>query len=250
MLLSAVYLIVIIVITSVWFPNAKSVSPGSVYERMRSESKEKLVYKEKPAIYKDKAEFVFVNVRPLFMRNVTTATVTVDMLNGDVLTFEAELPENVRQGIVREYLNIVKAETNKLRVYHLLRWFLWFAIPVAALYCSAWPLGWIIRSSKRRRQQAFFLLGIGIIVTMGLMPPWQYKAFCRADQAPITGMAGYGFLFSPALDSCPVGISEKCCEEKMTLSIDLTGLLVQWAVVIIGMGGLLIVLGDRQQEKR
>ena len=116
-LVAAIYLIVVIIIVSLTFPNPKSVGHwDSFYDKMRSESKQKLVYVKKPGVGK----YRIVEGREEFMRVVTTPTVTVEMPNGHTLTFEAELPEKAREAVVQEYWNIVKAEVNRMRIRHLL----------------------------------------------------------------------------------------------------------------------------------
>ena len=49
-----------------------------------------------------------------------------------------------------------------------------------------------------KKQKVVFLVGVGIIVVMGLIPPWHLEVLFDLDQQiPLTVRLGYGFLFSP-----------------------------------------------------
>lgn len=244
-LLSAIYLIVVAINVSSTFPNLKSIDQWSVYDKMRPESKEKLVY-EKAGLE------MFEIIPPLhhdFMRGVTTPTVTINMPNGHKLTFEAKLSDKEREAVVQEYWNIVKAEANRMQIRHILLWLLWFIVPVGGLYGLGWSLGWVYRGSKERKQKAVLLVGVGIIVVMGLIPPWHSQIVLKSERPiTVTVRAGYGFLFSPPY--CPkYAGAENTFDEFEAPSIALSQLFVQWIVVAIAAAGILFGLrgshGDR-----
>lgn len=83
-----------------------------------------------------------------------------------------------------------------------------------------------------KKQKIAFLVGIGIIVLMGLIPPWYY-AFVGG---PHRLLGAYGLLFSPP--------SLVGAEDLADVYIDLSRLLVQWAVVAIATAGIVLVLKD------
>ena len=91
-----------------------------------------------------------------------------------------------------------------------------------------------------KKQKIVFLVGIGIIVIMGLIPPWHYYAvYSRDQQIPIELVGGYEFLFSPSMLS-----------GNTIPHIDLCRLLVQWAVVAIATAGIVLVLKDDKETSQ
>jgi hypothetical protein len=64
------------------------------------------------------------------------------------------------------------------------------------------------------------------------------------QKIPLTIQLGYGFLFSP-----PAKYYQGKYEDPVAPSIALSQLCVQWVVVAIGVGGILIVLRGSQKEK-
>jgi hypothetical protein len=73
------------------------------------------------------------------------------------------------------------------------------------------------------KQLSVLWIGVGFIVLMGLIPPWQYQS---------SNPAGYGLMFSP-----PPGVH----------SVDITRLLIQWALVAIVSGALILSLKSAVQ---
>jgi hypothetical protein len=108
-----------------------------------------------------------------------------------------------------------------------------------------------------KKQKVIFLVGVGIIVGMGLIPPWHCQVLFGLDQRiPFTMDAGYRFLFSPPTwESYPSQYRKGSTEDNQyegtaaAPSIALSQLSVQWVVVAIGVGGILIVLRRSQKEK-
>jgi hypothetical protein len=80
-----------------------------------------------------------------------------------------------------------------------------------------------------RIQQLTVIIGVAIMVLMGLMPPWYfsigYGAYFKG---------GYGFLFFPPShnDFAPV--------------INLSRLLIQWAVIALASCGVIFYFKNRQ----
>jgi hypothetical protein len=131
-------------------------------------------------------------------------------------------------------------------------WSLCFVVPVAGLYGLGWSLGWVYRGSKGRKQKVVFLVGVGIMVVMGLIPPWHLEVlFDFKQQFPVVMDAGHHFLFSPpAWESYPSLHHYADLEDAVVApSIALSRLCVQWVVVAAAVGGILIVLRGSQKEK-
>jgi hypothetical protein len=75
-----------------------------------------------------------------------------------------------------------------------------------------------------KKQKIVFLVGLGIIVLMGLIPPWSDS---------YSGESFYDFLFSsPAF------------WRGGRPTIDFTRLFLQWAVVVIATAGIIFILKD------
>jgi hypothetical protein len=141
--------------------------------------------------------------------------------------------------------------------------------------------------SMNKKQKAVFLVGVGLIVLMGLIPPWYYDN-PETDQRPKKIYGGYAFLFSPsppplatehaALSKVRKEVTHLMQQGKedeafskfkevvkannidpdeavdwflamkkglfVVPHIDLSRLLVQWAVVAIAIAGIVVFLKD------
>ena len=85
-----------------------------------------------------------------------------------------------------------------------------------------------------KKQKIVFLVGLGIIILMGLFPPWYIYH-------PYGSRPGeYAFIFSGSSSSDGTGVY-----------IDIVRLLIQWVVVAIATAGIMLVLKDdtRSSEK-
>lgn len=93
-----------------------------------------------------------------------------------------------------------------------------------------------------KKQKVVFLVGVGIIVIMGLIPPWYYHSVRSLDQRIAFEINGdYGSLFSPPSSDLP-----RFNIRDTLVLIDLSRLLVQWAVVAIATAGIVLVLQDKR----
>jgi hypothetical protein len=77
-----------------------------------------------------------------------------------------------------------------------------------------------------KKQRIVFLAGTGIIVLMGLIPPWYFHRTGDYPDSP----GYYGFIFAT-----PYEIGN---------AIDVTRLFIQWAVVAIATAAIMWVLKD------
>ena len=162
------------------------------------------------------------------------------------------------------------------------------ALPIIAgwlgTYCAIWASRWLLRwvgegfrqndkeikktppeikGSIRKRQKATILIGVGIIVFMGLFPPWYYHALYYRDfydrpfQAAAMLPAGYGFLFSPPdppdwMDDFEYdkykgdykGVGGQRYHKSSGPCIDISRLLIQWAVIGIATAAIVFALKD------
>lgn len=99
-----------------------------------------------------------------------------------------------------------------------------------------------------KKQRIIIIIGLGIILLMGLIPPWKcaisVPKFTRVERP-----AGYGFIFYPP---SPVEVAKSGEFESSFMSkpsywsvrLDVTRLFIQWAVVAIAMAGICLVLKE------
>jgi hypothetical protein len=84
-----------------------------------------------------------------------------------------------------------------------------------------------------RKQKKCLWVGIAVFILMGLFPPWYSYSSIRGYNSLIYHSYGYGFLLIP-----PEG-----------RSIDTHRLYVQWSMVGVVTGGLILTFGDRKAVK-
>lgn len=95
-----------------------------------------------------------------------------------------------------------------------------------------------------RRQKAAILLGVVLVVSMGLYPPWIYTFDVEGIRMEVS--AGYSFITSP-----PGAPPEaRRLSHLWSRRVNIVLLLVQWFGVIIVVGGMLLVLADRKPGPR
>ena len=92
------------------------------------------------------------------------------------------------------------------------------------------------------KQKLCVWLGIGVFVLMGLFPPWVYRL--DAKDTRVEKSAGYSLLVSPP-EAAPYP-SWGWGEDLTTVKIDVARLLIQWAMLVAVVGGLLVTLGERR----
>jgi len=123
------------------------------------------------------------------------------------------------------------------------------------------------KSIINKEQKLTILIGVGIIVLMGLIPPWYYHALLSrnidgpSQPSAVTLPVGYRFLFSPpGLESVPVFSSCYNDEDHWVDNpdgdfyhkssgpcIDLSRLLIQWAVIAFATAAIVFALKDRRK---
>ncbi len=101
-----------------------------------------------------------------------------------------------------------------------------------------------------KKQRTIIIIGLGIILLMGLIPPWKC-AFSVARLPRLERPAGYGFIFYPP-SPVKVAKSEEFGSTFMgrpsywSVQLDVKRLLIQWAVVIIAMAGIFLVFKENE----
>ncbi|MGD0827516.1 MAG: hypothetical protein ABSA09_05455 [Desulfobaccales bacterium] len=78
-----------------------------------------------------------------------------------------------------------------------------------------------------KKQKIVFLVGLGIIVLMGLIPPWYFYS------PNISTPGHYAFIFSSDTVYYEIGTN-----------IDIIHLAIQWVVVAVATAGIMLVLKD------
>lgn len=83
-----------------------------------------------------------------------------------------------------------------------------------------------------KRQRKIIVVGVVVIMMMGIFPPWKLTLNSHKfrDQEP----AGYRLLINPPES-----------EGWYSAEIDLTRLLVQWILVVIGTGLAVFLTGNK-----
>jgi hypothetical protein len=116
-------------------------------------------------------------------------------------------------------------------------------------------------SRMNMKQKIVFLIGVGIIVLMGLIPPWYYHGiyYCNHGDRPFhmaaTLDSEYGFLFFPPdppnmtdyNDHHDRGVDGWRYFGNSGPCIDLSRLLIQWAVIAIAMAVIVFALKDEKK---
>ena len=90
------------------------------------------------------------------------------------------------------------------------------------------------------KQKVCIWIGIVAFVMMGIFPPWVYRVDIIRGQ--VEASAGYSFLASPPEPKEPWNWSSR----RTTVRIDFTRLLIQWTMVMVLLGGLVLTLRERK----
>ncbi|MHC4642692.1 MAG: hypothetical protein ACYS32_13685 [Planctomycetota bacterium] len=89
-----------------------------------------------------------------------------------------------------------------------------------------------------KKQKICLWVGIAVIVFMGFIPPWVYTKISYAvGQA---GNAGYHCILYPP--------EPRVVSLREGIRIDILRLLVQWAIVSVITGGLIVTFKDKKRK--
>lgn len=106
-----------------------------------------------------------------------------------------------------------------------------------------------------KKQRVVFLVGVGIIILMGLIPPWYYRAVLPSGdhiaQFTVRADRDYGFLFDPppTFDFLEDAQGHKKGFYPVLPCIDFSRLLLQWAVVAIATAAMIFILKDEKRAR-
>ena len=94
------------------------------------------------------------------------------------------------------------------------------------------------------KQKVCIWIGIAAFVLIGILPPWVYRLDSENSGAKVRveASAGYSFLTSPPELRKPWNWDRSFT----AVSIDVTRLLIQWAMVVVLVGGLVFTLEERR----
>jgi len=84
--------------------------------------------------------------------------------------------------------------------------------------------------SINNKQKFVILIGVGLMVLLGLYPPWVQSTSFRGT---LLNKLAYGWIFSPP------------SHDLLKTSIDFMRLIVQWLVVTIATAGFVVLFGKR-----
>jgi hypothetical protein len=107
--------------------------------------------------------------------------------------------------------------------------------------------GWVGMINKQQRN--VILIGLGIILLMGLIPPW--KCSLSAPDLPHVERPGkYGFLFyPPSPDNVAKQLFYVIDSSFLSVQMDINRLFVQWIAVTIAVVIAVILLkGNRGKQ--
>jgi hypothetical protein len=102
-----------------------------------------------------------------------------------------------------------------------------------------------------KKQSTIIIIGLGIILLMGLIPPWKC-AFSVAKLSHLERPAGYGFIFYPPspvnfAKSGEFGTTTMSNPSYWSVRLDFSRLFIQWAVIVIAVAGICLVLKENDE---
>jgi len=111
-----------------------------------------------------------------------------------------------------------------------------------------------------KKQKTTIIIGLGIILLMGLIPPWKCTfsiASGGSQEIPyprVERPAGYGFIFYPP---SPVRVTRSgnfsgfmMASSYWSVRLDITRLFIQWVVVAIAVAGICLFLKEDEKGSR
>ena len=129
-LLSALYLIPILVFSAYTFPNPTGIAhEDTFYDLLAPELRAKLFIDEKNRISNDQFN--------------------VEMPNGHILRYKSGLKKTEMERVAAEYYELLENRANKERVKHVLLALTWWIVPSIFLYVFGWTVGWVYKGFKR-----------------------------------------------------------------------------------------------------
>jgi len=99
-----------------------------------------------------------------------------------------------------------------------------------------------------RKQKIVLWIGIGLFVAMGVFPPW--LKIVHLEGTHLQRFSGYAFVLSPPTSEGAIDntTTERLLSKLPYFVIDFSCLCLQWAMVVVVTGGLLITFKNRKDD--
>ncbi len=143
-LASGIYLVVVVVIAAMSFPKPESVHhTQALYDQLAPEVKQKILGNENSENYREEKRTYLEEARN---RDLVTE---VEMPNKHIMVFLKQVPKQEMEAAAKQYWSVVEKTATKQRARHIGFAFLWWALPVLALYVLGWSVGWVYRGFRK-----------------------------------------------------------------------------------------------------
>jgi hypothetical protein len=135
---SVLYLIGLVVFVTITLPRPEGIphSP-SFYAQMTPDLRGKMLGTRSSGIDAPDRQALIDEAR---RRGVITE---VEMPNRHTLVFDSEVPRNEQEAVAKAYWKTVEGAANEERWKYVGLAFLWWVIPVLAVYALGWSVGWV-----------------------------------------------------------------------------------------------------------
>lgn len=143
-LISGIYLILVVVFVVMTLPKPESIRHSqALYNQLAPDIKSKILGSENSEKYRSKKAAYLEEAK---RRGLITE---VEMPNGHIMVFLSELPKEEMQAVAKDYWRIVENTATKEKTNYIGSAFLWWLVPVLALYGLGWSVGWVYRGFRK-----------------------------------------------------------------------------------------------------
>ena len=143
-LVSGIYLVVVVVFVAMSFPNPESVHHSqALYDQLAPELSQKILGNKNSENFQEEKRAYLEEAR---RRDLITE---VEMPNKHIMVFLKEVPKQEMEAVAKQYWSIVKKSATKEQVRCIGFAVLCWVLPVLALYCFGWSVGWVYRGFKK-----------------------------------------------------------------------------------------------------
>jgi hypothetical protein len=131
---SVLYLIAVVVFVAIALPRPESIPhSASFYAQMALELQSKLL-----------------GTRSSGTDAPDRFTFVVEMPNSHTLEFDLKVPPHEQEAVAKAYWNIEEKTAHEARWKYIGLAFLWWVIPVLAVYVLGWSVGWVYRGFRHQ----------------------------------------------------------------------------------------------------
>jgi hypothetical protein len=143
-LVSGIYLILVIVFAGISFPKPESILHSqALYGQLAPELKKKILGSENSEKYRSEKRDYLEEARK---RDLITE---VEMPNGHIMVFLSKVPKQEVEAVAKEYWSVVEKSATEQQLRHIGLAFVWWLLPVLALYGLGWSVGWVYRGFRK-----------------------------------------------------------------------------------------------------